>query len=185
MNATAADMRIEDAQREVRTVFLGGAVGQAVSGAVWLLSAALGTFASPRLGILVLVLGGASIFPLTQLALRLMGRRAALGRDNRLGGLAMQVAFTVPLNLLVVAGATLHRLNWFYPACMIVVGSHYLPFVFLYGMWQFWILGGVLVGGGLLIALYVPAPFGAGGWITAVILFVFAAVGWRASREPR
>jgi hypothetical protein len=32
---------------------------------------------------------------------------------------------------------------------MIVLGAHYLPFVFLYGLWQFWVLGALLVGGGV------------------------------------
>ena len=179
-------MQIAEAQREVRTVFLGGFVGQAVSSALWLVSAAAATWGAPRRGIVILAVGGAFIFPLTQAILRLMGRRASLSQDNPMGRLAMQVAFTVPLNLLVVAGATLYRLNWFYPACMIVVGSHYLPFVFLYGMWQFWILGGLLVTGGLVIGLYVPASFTLGGWVTGAILLIFAFVGRSVARtEPR
>ena len=174
-------MQITEAQREVRTVFIGGFVGQAVSSGLWLASAAAATWGPPRRGIVILALGGAFIFPLTQAILRLMGRRASLSPYNPMGQLAMQVAFTVPFNLLVVAGATLYRLNWFYPACMIVVGSHYLPFVFLYGMWQFWILGGLLVAGGFLIGLYVPASFILGGWLTGAILLVFAFVGRRVA----
>jgi hypothetical protein len=112
-----------------------------------------------------------------------MGRGASLSAGNPMGQLAMQVAFTVPLNLLVVAGATLYRLNWFYPACMIVVGTHYLPFVFLYGMGQFWILGGLLVVGGVVIGLYVPDSFSLGGWVTGVMLLVFAFVGRNVVRR--
>jgi hypothetical protein len=174
-------MQIADAQREVRLVFLGGFVGTAVSSGLWLLSAASSTWGSPRRGIVLLVLGGALIFPLTQLLLRVMGRRASLSPDNPMGQLAMQVAFTIPFNLLVVGGATLHRLNWFFPACMIVVGTHYLPFVFLYGMWQFAVLGALLVAGGVTIGLFLPGSFSVGGWITTVILLVFAFVGRAAA----
>lgn len=71
-------MNVSDAQREVRSVYLGGSVGQWVSGVIWLLSAGLWTWGSPRAGILALVLGGAFIFPLTQLALRASGRPASL-----------------------------------------------------------------------------------------------------------
>lgn len=170
-------MHITEAQREVRTVFVGGFIGQAVSACLWLLSAALSTWASRRMGIVLLVIGGAFIFPVTQLLLRAMGRRASLSLDNPMGQLALQIAITIPLNLLVVGGATLYRFNWFYPACMIVVGSHYLPFVHLYGMWQFWILGALLVAGGVVIGLYVPWSFSLGGWVTAAILLVFAFVG--------
>jgi hypothetical protein len=175
-------MHVADAQREVRSVFLGGCVGQSVSSALWFLSAAVSTWGSPRRGILILAFGGVFIFPLTQAVLRMMGRRASLSADNPMGQLAMQVAFSVPLNLLVVAGATLYRLNWFYPACMIVVGAHYLPFVFLYGMWQFWILGGLLLAGGVAIGLFIPGSFSLGGWVTGVLLVVFAVAGLRAAR---
>lgn len=88
-----------------------------------------------------------------------------------------QVAFTLPLNLLLVAAATMYRLNWFYPAFMIALGTHYLPFVFLYGMWQFGVLAAVLVGAGLTIGLYLQDSFSPGGWFTAVVLLLFAFIG--------
>jgi len=182
-------MNIADAQRDVRTVFLGGFAGQLVSGTLWLLSAALATFATPNSAILVLVLGGIFIFPLTLLTLRLMGRRASLGRDHPMNQLAMQVAFTLPLNLLIVLAATLYRLNWFYPAFMIALGTHYLPFIFLYGMRQFAVLAAVLIGAGVIIGMYFSSVFSLGGWFTSVVLLIFAFVGrsavLRESREPR
>jgi uncharacterized protein DUF7010 len=175
-------MLVADAQREVRTVFVGGFIGTVVSSALWALSAAASTWIATRYGILVLVFGGPLIFPITQLVLRGMGRRASLSPNNPMSHLAMQVAFTIPLNLLVVGGATLYRLNWFYPGCAIVVGAHYLPFVHLYGMWQFGILGAVLVAVGVLIGLYVPGSFSMGGWITAGILLVFAFLARAVAR---
>lgn len=170
-------MHIRDAQREVRTVFLGGFVGQAVSGLIWLVSAILGTWVSPGSGMVALVLGGVLIFPLTQLGLRLMGRRASLGADHPMNRLAMQVAFTLPLNLPLVGAATLYRQTWFYPAFLIVLGTHYLPFVFLYGMPQFYVLGGLLIAAGLGIGLYLPGTFSLGGWVGAALLLIFAFVG--------
>ncbi|MGH7495405.1 MAG: DUF7010 family protein [bacterium] len=170
-------MSIRDAQREVRSVFLGGFAGQLVSSGVWFLSAALATWNSEVRGIYALVFGGFFIFPLTQLLLRIMGRRSALDPGNPMRQLAMQVAFTLPLNLLLVAAATVHRLNWFYPAFMIALGAHYLPFMFLYGMWQFGALAAVLVGAGLTIGLYLRDTFVLGGWFTAFALLLFAFIG--------
>lgn len=171
-------MDIDTAQREMRTVYLGGFAGQLVSGLLWLISAALATWIAPRYGIIFLLAGGFFIFPLTQLALALMGRRATLSPENGLRQLGMFVAFTLPLNLPLVGGTALYRLEWFYPAFMIVLGSHYLPFIFLYGMWQFGILAAALVGAGLAIALYLPnTPFSLGGWLTALLLMTFAFVG--------
>jgi hypothetical protein len=130
-------MTVADAQRDARTVFLCGSVGQLVCGGIWLLSASLSTWVGIREGIIALVVGGTFIYPLTQIVLRLLGGPLALSRGNPLRQLAIQVAFIVPLTLPVVGGATLHNVNWFYPGCMIVVGAHYLPFIFMYGMWQF------------------------------------------------
>lgn len=169
-------MLVRDAQREVRSVFLGGSIGQAVSGTLWALSAAMGTWSTHRRAILVLVLGGMFIFPATQLVLRAIGRRSALSPGNPLNGLAMQIAFTVPLALPVVGGATLHNVNWFYPACMIIVGAHYLPFIFLYGMIEFGALAALLLGGGLVLGMRMPNDFVIGGWFTAAVLFLFAVI---------
>ena len=41
-------MTVQDAQRNVRTVFVGGFWGHMVSSVLWLVSAALGTWVSPR-----------------------------------------------------------------------------------------------------------------------------------------
>jgi hypothetical protein len=170
-------MNISDAQRDVRSTFLGGFGGQLVSGLLWLLSATFATWYSSRSAILILVLGGVFIFPLTQLLLRIMGRRSSLDKGHPMNHLAMQVAFTVPLNLPLVAAAAMYRLEWFYPAFMIVLGTHYLPFMFLYGMRQFGILAAILIGAGIAIGLYLPAVFSLGGWFTAVVLLIFAFIG--------
>lgn len=170
-------MEIQAAQKEVRTVFLGGFIGQLVSGALWLLSAVLATWQSQKRGIIILVFGGVFIFPVVQLILRLMKRPHSLSPENPMGQLAMQIAFTLPISLPLVAAATLFRQNWFYPSFMIVLGAHYLPFAFLYGMRFFLLLGGLLVSLGLFIALYLPTSTCLGAWITGGILILFAFIG--------
>ncbi|MDG5759672.1 hypothetical protein QA600_09995 [Natronococcus sp. A-GB1] len=123
-------MEVTHAQREMRTVYANGTIGQAVSGVVWLLSASLGTLLSVQVGIITLVIGGIFIFPLTQLVLRISGRPTTVHSENPLSGLAMQVAFIVPILIPVIGAATIYNVNWFYPAFLLVVGAHYLPFVF-------------------------------------------------------
>jgi len=83
----------------------------------------------------------------------------------------------VPLNFLLVGAATLYRETWFFPAAMIVVGAHYLPFITLYGMKMFGILAALLVVGGALLGIYGPSIFSLGGWLTAVALIIFAFLG--------
>ena len=167
-------MTVAEAQREVRDVYLHGAVGQLVSGMIWLTSAALGTWVGTKQAILALVVGGMFIFPLTQLALRLAGRPFSLGAANPLRHLAMQIAFIVPLTLPVAGAAALHNVNWFYPAVLVLVGAHYLPFVFLYGMGQYAVLAGAMLGGGVALGFAMPTAFTPGGWLGGTLLLAFA-----------
>lgn len=170
-------MLVSEAQREVRTVYAGGLHGQLASALVWLASAALATWGTPRAGIVMLVVGGFFIFPLTTLALRLAGRPHALSPANPFRLLAMQVAFVLPLSMPLVAPVTAYRPGWFYPAMMILVGAHYLPFHTLYGMRSFVALAGVLVAGGVALAMLSPASGALGGWVTAGMLAAFAVIG--------
>jgi len=80
----------------------------------------------------------------------------------------------VPLSLPVIGAASLYNINWFYPAFMLIVGVHYMPFIFLYGMGEFAVLSAVLIGGGVAIGMLLPHTFIVGGWFTAVILLLFA-----------
>jgi hypothetical protein len=172
-----AFMPVGLAQRDVRRTFRGGFAGQLVSGVLWLASATAASWGSSRAAMLLLVVGGFFIFPLTVTLLRVMGHPARLAPGNPLNALGMQIAFTLPLSLPVVGAATLYREAWFYPAFMVVLGAHYLPFVFLYGMRLFGVLAGVLVSAGILLGMQVPEPFSLGAWITGGVLLVFAVLG--------
>ena len=179
-------MKISDAQQEVRTVYLGAFSGMIVTSIIWLVSSAAGTWLSTGYAIMALILGGTFIFPLSQLLLKAMGRPASLSKENPFGMLAMQIAFTIPVTYPLIAAATIHNINWFYPAFLVVVGAHYLPFVFLYGMWQFSILTILLVGLGTVIGMYFPDSFTLGGWIGTGIYLLFAfpfrAIALRSSQ---
>ena len=178
-------MNIRDCQREMRSTFLGGFAGQLISGLIWLTASMISVFYQPGHGMATLFFGSMFIFPLTQGVLRLMGSPAKVSDENRLWGLGTQIAFTVPLNFLLVGAATLYRENWFFPAAMIAVGAHYLPFVTLYGMRMFAILAALLVGGGAGLALYGPDIFSLGGWATGVVLILFAFLGRAMARREQ
>lgn len=167
-------MEIAAAQRDVRTTYVGGFYGQLVAGALWLVAAGIGTWASPAWAMGTLLFGGTLIYPLTVLSLRLAGRPGSLPAGHPMAGLAMQLAFTVPIGLLVALAASGYRQEWFFPASMIIVGAHYLPFTFLYGMRLFALLAATLVFGGVGLALWVPDPFSAGGWLAGATLVLFA-----------
>jgi hypothetical protein len=183
-----SSISITEAQRQVRSVYEGGFFGQLISSILWLAAAALGTWLSARAAILTLVLGGFFIFPAVTTLLRLLGRPPSLPAHNPLRYLAMQVAFVLPLSMPLVAPVATLRPHWFFPAMMILLGAHYLPFTFLYGMRSFIPLSALLVAAGLAIALWFPATFSLGGWTAGLLLLVFAFVGRaeaaRAGAEP-
>lgn len=161
----------------MRRRFLGGFYGQLVSGFLWIVSAVAAGASGPRAAIATLVVGGFFIFPLTERLVRLGGKKGPLRPDNTFRHLGAQVAFVLPISMLLLVPVGRYRLDWFYPAMMVLVGAHYLPFVTLYGMRMFAVLAGLLVSGGVLIALYGPKSFAAGAWYTGAVLLVFAAIG--------
>ncbi|MFZ0295829.1 MAG: hypothetical protein WAL52_19620 [Candidatus Sulfotelmatobacter sp.] len=178
-------MDIQDAQREVRSVYIGGFAGQLVSSVIWLVSAALATWVNPKASILVVVIGGFFIFALTQMLLRLSGRRASVSGENLFSSLGMQVAFVLPFSMLLLVPVAFYKLNWFFPALMILVGAHYLPFATLYGMRMFLFLAGILIAMGVVIAHWFSGTFSLGAWSGGLTLFVFAWIGRSIARgEP-
>ena len=169
-------MDISDAQRENRFRFHGGFYGQLVSGVLWLLSGCLADTVGVKSAIIALVVGGFFIFPATESLVRLSGRKE-LSEANTLRYLGMQVAFVLPFSMLLLVPVTLYRTNLFYPALMILLGAHYIPSVFLYGMRLFAFLAALLIGGGVCIAMYGANRFGTSAWATGIVLVLFAFLG--------
>lgn len=169
-------MTIEQAQADVRRVFRAGVVGQAVSAALWCAAAVLATWVGRGPAIAALALGGVMIFPVTRLLLATLGGPSGLPAGHPMNGLGTQAALALPLALPVAFAAARARPEWFFPACLVLVGAHYLPFVFLYGMPEFAALAVVMVGAGLALALAGVTPFAAGAWVGAGLLAAFALV---------
>ena len=170
-------MDIQDAQREVRSVYIGGFWGQLLYSILWLTSAALGTWVTPRASILTIVVGGFFIFPLMQMLLRLSGRPARVSKENSFHWLGMQVAFVLPFSMLLLVPIGHYDVNLFFPALIILLGAHYLPFATSYGMRMFLFLAGILLAEGVLLAYYFSRTFSLGAWIAGLTLFVFAWIG--------
>jgi hypothetical protein len=178
-------MFIHEAQRQMRLVFRSGSVGLFVSAAVWTLSAALTTWVSTGLGMVGMLIAGFFIYPLTQLVLKALGGAAAVPASNAMRELAFEVAVVGPLMLPLIGAATLHRREWFYPAFMMAIGAHYLPFSFLYGIKQFIALAVIMFSSGLAIGLYAPGISTLGAWFTATLLLVFGVIHLRLNKKEQ
>ena len=172
-------MTLAEAQRANRRTYRGGLHGQLVSAALWGASAALAQWGNHRLAMIGIVVGGCFIYPLTALALRLTGHDVRANAANPLNPLAMQVAFTVPLGLPVVLTLAHFSPRMFYPALLMLVGAHYLPFVFLYGTLAWLGLAGAMLASGYVLGWVAPQGFAFGGWLGAALLVAYALTGWR------
>ena len=69
-----------------------------------------------------------------------------------------------------------------HPAFLVVVGAHYLPFTFLYGMWIYTVLAGLMVASGVMVGTHHPHDFQLGGWAGAILLLAFALPAWAFAR---
>ena len=54
---------------------------------------------------------------------------------------------------------------------------------FLYGTWQFGLLGGLLIGGGTALMMLRHDIFITGGWFTAIVLLIFAIILWQVYKR--
>jgi hypothetical protein len=76
--------------------------------------------------------------------------------------------------MLLLFPVTRYSVSLFYPAMMILLGAHYIPFVFLYGMRIYAGLAALLAGGGVFVALTCGSRFSIGAWYAAAVLFLFS-----------
>lgn len=173
---------LAEAQAEVRNHYRSASVGQIYSGTIWILSAVAWSVLGTTSGVLVLLVGGFFIYPVTVLISRSLGHVASIPADNPL----REAGFTIPivgaLGIPVVGVAALHDVDLFYPAFMVIMGAHYLPFSHLYGMRLFLAIGAGMWAAGLVIGLWFPDLAVFGAWATGLALI---AAGTIANHEYR
>lgn len=76
-----------------------------------------------------------------------------------------------------------HNVNWFFPAFAVIVGGHYLPFVWAYRMPTFGILGALLIAAGCGCAYWRPDLFVLPAFLTGGLLLLFAAIHFQLLRR--
>jgi hypothetical protein len=178
---TSADTFV-DAQRDMRFGYFGGAPGVLVSAIAWLAAALVAKVVSPASAVWALFIGGMFIFPASVLLTKLLGRPGKHSRRNPLGTLAMEGTILLVLALPLALVVSLYRIEWFFPAMLLVIGGRYFTFATLYGTRMYWALGGILViAAFVLVTTRMPPVVGAltGG----LIEIVFAAALFAARRD--
>lgn len=168
------------AQSKVRYAYRSASIGQLYAGVVWLASAAAWSMFDSTAGILVLFIGGFFIYPVTSVASRLLGNPGVIRAENPLREAGVTIPIVGALGLPVAGAAALYDVDWFYPAVMVIMGAHYLPFSHLYGMRIFLPLGTAMWLVGVVIGLWAPHLSAVGAWLTGTGL---VGVGiWAARR---
>ena len=99
--------------------------------------------------------------------------------------LGWQVALPAALLLPLVFASAAYREGWFFPALLIAIGTHYLPFAFLYGMRMFIVEAVLMIGARLALGFWVPNRFALGAWVGAALMLAFAFVGRRIALVER
>ena len=178
----AHESELAQAQRELRYAYRSASVGQMYAGLVWLASAVAWLTYGSTSGILVLVLGGFLIYPVTTLVSRRLGNPGSVASSNPLKEASVAIPLVGPLGIPLAGAAALYDLGWFFPAFMVVMGAHYLPFSHLYGMRMFIPLGAGMWFAGLTIGLWAPDMAVVGAFLTG---FALLAVGVKAAMDYR
>ena len=176
---------IESAQSDMRLAYLSGAPGMLTSAAVWLAAASTALVADPRAAVWVLFVGGALIHPASVVLCKILGRSGKHSVGNPLATLAFASTVWMILCLPLVYGASLLRMEWFFPAMLFVIGGRYLTFDLLYGRRIYWPIGLTLASAGGLLGMAAVAPAWsgfAGAGIEAVFAAVILVAGLREAR---
>jgi hypothetical protein len=169
-----AELTLTQAQANMRSGYLSGAPGVLVSGCVWLVAGLIAAFKSPSTAVYVLLLGGALIHPVSVLLCKTLGRTGTHEHGNPLGPLAIEGTLWLLAGIAIAYGMHVLRLEWFFPAMLLLIGGRYLTFQTLYGLRVYWVCGALLCMAGLALGLS-RAPAHLSALAGAAIELAFAA----------
>lgn len=179
---TSPNTHLADAQRDMRHGYFSGAPGVLASAIAWLAAGVVAILVSPVGAVWALFIGGMFIFPVGVVLAKFLGRPGRHSRGNPLGTLAMEGTVLLMLALPLAFVVSLYRVEWFFPAMLLVIGGRYFTFATLYGTRKFWALGGILaMTAFVLVATSMPPAVGA--FMGGSIELLFAAVLFTGSRE--
>jgi hypothetical protein len=173
-----------DAQRDMRDGYYSGAPGVFASALAWVSAGIVASIDSPKHAVIALFIGGMFIHPLGMLIAKILGRRGSHTRGNPLGVLALEGTFLLLLCLPLAYVVSAYRLDWFFPAMLLIIGGRYLTFSTLYGLHIYRALGGCLALTAFALVALAATPV-IGAFSGAAIELVFAALIYGASRRAR
>lgn len=170
-------MDISAAQQDMRRGYVSGAPGIFASSLAWFAATYVAWHLSPEQAVWVLFVGGAMIHPVGVLISKSLGASGNYSKSNPLGNLAFASTLWLIFSIPLAYAVSLQRVEWFFPAMLLVIGGRYLTFGTLFGMRLYWALGLTLAAAGALLAQTASAP-AMSALAGAAIEFVFALVAF-------
>lgn len=164
---------ISQVQSDMRVGYRSGGPGVLTSSIAWLCAGLVTLHVSPERGMWALFIGGMLIHPVSVLFCRLLGSTGSHSRNNPLGSLAWASTLWLIFSLPLAYGVALHRIDWFFPSMLMVIGGRYLVFASLFGMRLYWPLGLSLAVAAYLLVRTAASPV-ASAFVGAGIEAVFA-----------
>lgn len=165
-------LSIAEAQRDMRNAYYGGATGAVASATAWLAAALVATFVSSSAGVLTLIFGGMLIFPASVVLSKVIGRSGKHSNLNPLAPLAIEGTIWMLLSIFIAIGVALHKIEWFFPAMLLVIGGRYLTFSTLYGLKIYWAFGATLIISAMPL-IFFEAPVISGAFTGALVEFAY------------
>ncbi len=161
---------------EFRQTYLAAAPHSITVGTLWILSGVISNFTSTITAILFFFFATAINFPIGELIRKLMKAQNKMSEDNNLAKLFPLLSFTIPLSVPLVFMACQYNINWFFPAFSVLIGAHYLPFVWAYQMPTFAVLGVLIVLSGSIIGYYFKETFDLAAYTTGAFIILFGII---------
>jgi hypothetical protein len=149
---------LSQAQADMRFAYFGGASGMLASSIAWLCAAIATIQTSPKQAVLVLFVGGMLIHPVGVLIAKLFGRPGNHAKGNPLGSLAWASTLWLIFSLPLAYAVSLQRMEWFFPAMLLVIGGRFLVFSSLFGMRTYWACGLTLAAAGCFLGRANASP---------------------------
>ena len=154
----ASSMTFAEAQQDMHRAYFSGAPGMLTSAAVWFAAGAVAMLMSPERALWTLFIGAAFIHPVSVLVVKLLGRSGQHAKGNPLGSLAFATTVWLILSCAIAYGVSLYRMEWFFPAMLLVIGGRYLTFATLFGMRLYWVCGLTLALAGYVLVRLGAVP---------------------------
>jgi hypothetical protein len=165
-----------DFHKELRRTYFGAAPHTLCVGSLWIISGVISNYASKEFTILFFFIACGINFPLGELLRKAIKIPNVLSKENNLPKLFSYLSFTIPLSMPIVFMACKYNINWFFPAFAVLVGAHYLPFIWAYKMPTFGILAALIISIGILCAMKFSESFPIAAYMTGSTMIFFAVI---------